>query len=148
MNNIKLSKYSFNIDGKKTCQAFTKDRTLSICIYVYFFFVRNDDKNETVQTLTLKICGEIDGCLSFTEHVIAYVDFIFYRSFSMELELCSPMKTCSLLLNKHGINKSLQTKKIRRKWNFMSLQFWGENPSGKWILRMYQTSTETSRKGI
>ena len=59
----------------------------------------------------------------------------------MSIELTSPLGTTSQLLatrpaddSTHGLDR----------WPFTSVQFWGENPSGEWTLKILDQQVENS----
>ena len=82
------------------------------------------------------LCRDTSSCISFTEHVTAYVDYVSFYDPLVELKLCSPSNTCSYILTKQKTSSTLAAKQVRRKWTFMSVQFWGEDPEGIWTLSM------------
>lgn len=84
----------------------------------------------------LELCQDISRCVSFTEHVTAYVDYVSFYDPLVELKLCSPSGTCSHILTKQNSDKTLTAMRVERKWTFMSVQFWGEDPEGTWTLSM------------
>ena len=51
----------------------------------------------------------------------------------IQLELTSPQHTTSILLPNRRIDTG---RKEYTNWPFMSVHFWGENPSGSWILNL------------
>lgn len=67
------------------------------------------------------------------EHVVAHITFDCTRRGEVEFLLTSSQGTQSKLLTKrrHDISP------VRSfSWKFMSLHYWGENPSGTWSLKM------------
>ena len=100
--------------------------------------IKGRRRDESVHELSVNLCNESSGCLSFTEHVVALVEYISYYDKLVELELCSPTNTRSHLLTARTSDsgQSLKPGRVTRKWKFMSLQFWGEIPAGDWILKM------------
>lgn len=93
-------------------------------------------RRQKEHTLTVELCICPSHSPNFTEHAVAYVEYYSYYDANVEIKLCSPSKTCSNLLTKQEMSTGLKPVKKERKWNFMSLQFWGENPCGMWKLMM------------
>lgn len=85
---------------------------------------------EVNSNITTILCGnKIDRL----EHVVAHITFDCTRRGEVELLMTSPQGTQSKLLTKrrHDISS------VRSfSWKFMSLHYWGENPSGTWSLKM------------
>ena len=93
---------------------------------------------ESIQELSVNLCNVSNGCLSFTEHVVAIVEYLSHYDKLVELELCAPTNTCSHLLTARTRDsvQFLKPQKVTRKWKFMSLHFWGEISVGEWKLNM------------
>ena len=104
---------------------------------LFCFLHRDRGRKKPVHTFSLDICTERTACLLFTEHVVTYIEYVSYYDQLVEFELCAPTNTCSFILTKQEIGQYPSVKRERRKWNFMSLQFWGEKPKGTWKLIMY-----------
>lgn len=94
-------------------------------------------KKKEIHSLSVDICKDSFNCPSFTEHVVAHIEYVSYYDQLVELELCAPSKSCSYLLTKQAVESPQAVKRMPRNWNFTSLQFWGENPKGTWDLTMY-----------
>lgn len=65
----------------------------------------------------------------------------------MDIVLCSPSSTCSVLLHRQDdedITQSLKLSMEKRLWSFMSLQFWGEEPTGTWLISFRDNGKGTS----
>ncbi|KAL5005336.1 hypothetical protein ScPMuIL_018792 [Solemya velum] len=81
-----------------------------------------------------------DGCqgtgkqVKFLEHVQAKIWLKFSRRGSVILHLTSPRGTRSTILPKR--QNDLDSHNGFEGWPFLSVHFWGENPSGDWLLEM------------
>lgn len=80
-----------------------------------------------------------DGCSSFKdkvgrlEHVQAVLTIEAHRRGNIVISLTSPMNTTSILLPRRALDQSTAG---FVNWAFTSVQFWDENPSGMWQLRV------------
>ena len=106
-----------------------------------YFVNRDRGKKTAVHNLSVTVCEISEHCPSFTEHVVLQVEYMSYYDSLVELQVCAPSKTCSDILTARTVNHIIRKKRIKRerKWNFMTLQFWGENPNGIWKLKMRQS---------
>ncbi|XP_021356172.1 furin-like protease kpc-1 [Mizuhopecten yessoensis] len=70
--------------------------------------------------------------VNFLEHVEIEVSFSATKHGAVELDLTSPSGTTShmLTLRQRDVHRGAKT------WRFMSVHFWGENPTGQWTLKM------------
>lgn len=101
-----------------------------MCSCVLCFSLTISGSREVNSNITTILCGnKIDRL----EHVVAHITFDCTRRGEVELLMTSPQGTQSKLLTKrrHDISS------VRSfSWKFMSLHYWGENPSGTWSLKM------------
>ena len=74
-----------------------------------------------------------DEKVAFLEHVVveASISVILGNRGDIQLELTSPAGTVSILLPYRSLDTGPG---VYFKWPFMSVHFWGENPSGNWTL--------------
>lgn len=102
----------------------------SCVLVILCFSLTIGGSREVNSKITTIVCGnKIDRL----EHVVAYITFDCTRRGEVELLLTSSQGTQSKLLTKrrHDISP------VRSfSWKFMSLHYWGENPSGTWSLKM------------
>lgn len=81
-----------------------------------------------------KACKGSSHEINYIEHVQAYISIQSTRRGDININMTSPAGTESLLLqsrprdddNEAGLNN----------WPFVSVQYWGERPAGKWFLRV------------
>lgn len=67
------------------------------------------------------------------EHVIAELEYETDSESSVEITLCSPGSTCSVVLHSKS-GGTYENKTVQRTWPFLNLHFWGESPHGAWTL--------------
>ncbi|GAB6028003.1 Neuroendocrine convertase 1 [Chamberlinius hualienensis] len=82
--------------------------------------------------------------VNYLEHVQLKISANYSRRGALKMDLISPLETRSTLLYPRVADKSVRGLK---EWNFMSLRFWGENPSGKWTLIVLDETGEFN-KGV
>ncbi|XP_053391636.1 neuroendocrine convertase 2-like [Mercenaria mercenaria] len=91
-----------------------------------------------VISLRLDSCEKEENCIRFLEHVQVSLKYNTKKEPLFDIVLCSPSKTCSYLLNRksHVRHKTADAlrRRVYRNWNFTSVHFWGENPTGRWLL--------------
>lgn len=86
------------------------------------------------------------GSINYLEHVIIQVSVNVVNISStskrgdIEIELVSPSGTHSKLLGQRVFDYRLGG---YFEWPFMSVMFWGENPTGEWNLTIYSSSAST-----
>lgn len=85
---------------------------------------------EVVSNINTTSCGDK---IERLEHVEAHITFECTRRGEVELFLTSAQGTQSKLLTKRPKDNSSATS---FSWKFMSVHYWGENPSGTWSLKM------------
>ncbi|XP_055333542.1 uncharacterized protein LOC129585051 [Paramacrobiotus metropolitanus] len=84
-----------------------------------------------------------DGCqyhpnsVVFLEHVQAVLSIKAVHRGALMVKVTSPMKTTSVMLHERQLDTSNQG---FNEWPFMSVQSWGENPSGTWKIEVFDTS--------
>lgn len=71
--------------------------------------------------------------IKLIEHVELEVDLAHEARRYLHIELISPMKTKSILGKQRPSDRS---NKGIRNWTFMTVRNWGENPAGRWILKI------------
>lgn len=105
---------------------------------------RTDDKADQRKIQTKKTFRSIinskdclhtgeDTCVTTLEHVIVYITLRHQRRGSLEINLISPSGSRSKLL---GLRKFDVSSKGFRRWPFMTVFHWGENPRGLWTLEI------------
>ena len=89
---------------------------------------------------TESCCANENKCITKLEHVIAFISLRHDRRGSLEINLISPCGTKSKLL---GLRKFDLSQKGFRKWPFMTVFHWGEDPRGTWTLEIVNTEDLT-----
>lgn len=92
------------------------------------------------ETLNTEDFMRADACVTKLEHLIVYITLRHERRGSLEMNLISPSGTRSKLL---GLRKFDLSSKGFRKWPFMTVFHWGENPRGVWTLVIDNTEDFT-----
>ena len=110
-----------------------------VCIVKYHQFFR-----QASFTIEFRTVIEYSGSLQFLEHVIVNMSLT-VAGFSGErgdikIELTSPSETVSTLL---GHRDGDSSNGGYFDWSFMSVMFWGENPTGEWVLTVSTRSSQT-----
>lgn len=82
--------------------------------------------------IELEIDTKACGSINYIEHVQAFISIQSTRRGDITINMTSPMDTESLLLQRRPRDDDRQTG--LRDWPFVSVQYWGENPKGKWKL--------------
>lgn len=85
-------------------------------------------------TMDTDVCKGTDNEVNYIEHVQAFISVQSTRRGDLTMNMTSPMNTNSLLLQRRprdddssvGLNE----------WPFVSVQYWGERPAGKWTIRI------------
>ena len=85
---------------------------------------------------TESCCAHKNKCITKLEHVIAFISLRHDRRGSLEINLISPSGAKSKLL---GLRKFDASTKGFRKWPFMTVFHWGEDPRGNWTLEIDNT---------
>ncbi|XP_053383020.1 neuroendocrine convertase 2-like [Mercenaria mercenaria] len=99
-------------------------------------------------SLRLDNCEKEENCIKFLEHVQVSLKYNTKKEPLLDIILCSPSKTCSYLLNRktHVQHKAYKAdalkRRVTRNWNFTSVHFWGENPTGRWLLFFRKGATK------
>lgn len=95
--------------------------------------INSNEKNlkfsTEIKRIDIKILNERDD-IKFLEHVQAELDMNYTIRGVLEFYLTSPHGTVVQLLSKRKNDKSAAG---FRKWRFMSVATWSENPKGLWI---------------
>ena len=94
---------------------------------------RTASKNATFLT-TLNYTGKI----SYLEHVVVVISISAYPRGGIQINLVSPAGTNVTLLQNRP--NDIQPGKYN-KWPFVSVMFWGENPSGNWTLTISNSNS-------
>lgn len=95
-----------------------------------YFSLTIGASREVVSNISTTSCGDK---IERLEHVEAHITFECTRRGEVELFLTSAQGTQSKLLTKRRKDISSATS---FSWKFMSVHYWGENPSGTWSLKM------------
>ena len=120
--------------------------SLYFCSFFPCIETRDSGRANPMHNASVNVCQESHHYLTYTEHVVAHIKYI-YHGQAVEFKLCSPTNTCSQLLTVQNTRQLIPPKRVTRKWRYMSLQFWGEDPNGTWVLNMSQNSTGITLKG-
>lgn len=93
---------------------------------------------------TVEVNIDVDKCENVTllEHVTANVSFSFHRRGDVKITLISPSGTSSEMISYRDNDASEKGIKF---FPFMSVHKWGENPIGRWTLRI-ETRTPQKRE--
>jgi len=83
-------------------------------------------------SIELEIDTKACGTINYIEHVQAFISIQSTRRGDITINMTSPMDTESQLLQRRPRDDDKQTG--LRDWPFVSVQYWGENPKGKWKL--------------
>jgi len=86
------------------------------------------------------VCKGSDNEVNYIEHVQAFLSIESTRRGDITINMTSPMNTNSMLLQRRprdddstvGLNE----------WPFVSVQYWGEKPRGKWRVRVQMAGVE------
>ncbi|CAI8005292.1 Furin-like protease 2, partial [Geodia barretti] len=79
-----------------------------------------------------------NGPIQYLEHVVVRISVAVLEDFKrgdLQIELTSPSGTLSILLMPRP-NDALPSQSGYSDWPFMSVMFWGENPTGQWTLNI------------
>lgn len=79
-----------------------------------------------------KACKGSSNQINYIEHVQAFISIQSTRRGDITINMTSPMNTESMLLQRRPRDDDSETGLID--WPFVSVQYWGEKPSGKWRL--------------
>ncbi|XP_065070414.1 proprotein convertase subtilisin/kexin type 6-like isoform X2 [Rhopilema esculentum] len=90
------------------------------------------------------LCGGEGKRINFLEHVVMRFSLNFTRRTNLEIEVESPGGSISVLLRSGRIMDSFQEIK---NLSIMSLQFWGENPRGRWQIRLRNVKPDPKQNG-
>lgn len=92
---------------------------------------------------TVEVHINVDKCPNITnlEHVTANVSFSFHRRGDVKITLVSPSGTPSEMISYRDNDESSKGIKF---FPFMSVHKWGENPLGRWTLRIETRTPQTS----
>jgi hypothetical protein len=110
-------------------------------LLLYYRLLHQDAIAVTVQ---VGPCEKNERCVNFLEHV--QVELKYDKQFEalLDILLCSPSNSCSLLLNRKAYDRKhdYKTNKYhgKRYWNYTSVHFWGENPTGNWVLIVHKSN--------
>ena len=103
----------------------------------------------TGQITTVRV--HTDGCqgtlnsVKYLEHVQCKISLRYYPRGNLQITLTSPSGTRSTLLLPRNRDNFAST---FDDWPFLSVHFWGEDPSGQWTLEVSNMSSEgPSRRG-
>ena len=109
-----------------------------VCFVLLSFFCRNDTESEPLLILFEYHYDQI----GFLEHVVARMSVTQTAGSrgDLHITLTSPSGTESILLDYRPLDEG----KKYFNWPFMSVHFWGENPSGTWMLSIYSNTTHNT----
>lgn len=92
---------------------------------------------------------QYNGSIHYLEHVIIQMSLnvsitsIFGRQGDIRIELTSPSETQSVLLDYRHYPFFYEVGRVCSEWPFMSVMFWGEDPTGEWNLVVLSGSSYT-----
>ena len=93
---------------------------------------------------------QYSGSIAYLEHIVINMTLISHKNGSkrghIRIKLTSPSGTSSTLLDYrlHDVYLSYHySREMYKRWPFMSVMFWGENPRGQWTLSIESYSLET-----
>lgn len=113
-------------------------------------------RDDSFQPRELKAAGEItieipttacagqDNVVRSLEHVQVEASIEYTRRGDLHITLTSPAGTSTVLLAERERDTSSNG---FRNWYFMSVHTWGENPAGKWTLKITDTSGRMENEG-
>ena len=78
-------------------------------------------------------CRGTNSAIIFLEHIEVQMTFRYSFRGAVQITLESPTGTTSRLLTRRHYDKKANSK---QQWTFMSVQHWGEDPTGTWRLNM------------
>ena len=88
-------------------------------------------------------CNETVNCVNRLEHVAVRITFSYKTRGFMTFTLTSPSGTVSQLLTARNADTDTNG---QLDWTFMSVQFWGEDPVGTWLLNFTVAHSSESGK--
>ena len=91
--------------------------------------------------MTVKSCD-----IKFLEHVQVKVDLDFARRGYLYLELQAPSGIISPLTRKRNVDIVLRSRNLTN-WKFTTLFNWGEDPSGRWKLKIGNLDRNVQHNG-
>ena len=94
--------------------------------------------------LNLDAVIDTRGQIAFLEHVQAEVTLSFHPRGALTIYLTSPMGTQSTLLP----TRPRDNKSKLMAWKFLTVHCWGENPTGKWTLRISHQGSGNKGKDV
>ena len=94
---------------------------------------RNIDSEGIQVQVDMDSCAKKPNYIRHTEHVQAKVTLRYSRRGDIQLHLVSPNGTRSMVLQKR---KNDYQQGEFRDWPFMSVHYWGEDPTGTWTLEV------------
>lgn len=95
----------------------------------------------------VEVVVETDGCrgqpneVAYLEHVQFILTLNYSRRGAIRVDVQSPSGTRTTLMHPRDWDKSTEGFKH---WPLMSTHTWGENPSGRWTLRVYDDTHENN----
>ena len=126
--------------------------TFTQLVFTYFFAKCSRATFDTPFTTTIRYTGTIH----YLEHVVIEMSLdisntsSYGRRGDIRIELTSPSKTLSILLDHrlpwsfyHYYRDDRDVGQIYSKWPFMSVMFWGEDPTGEWNLVVLSGDSNT-----
>ncbi|XP_013793671.1 furin-like protease 1, isoforms 1/1-X/2 [Limulus polyphemus] len=109
------NQHQYNVPSTKETIRLTRDGSTTIGVTV--------DKNAMT----------VNNRVDHLEHVLATVNITSKKRGDMEVHLVSPSGTISNVMTKRPLDTS---DKGFYMWDFMSVHFWGEDPHGRWLLKV------------
>ena len=97
---------------------------------------------QAISTNNFRTVINYSGSLLCLEHVIVKMSLnvVYGYRRDIKVELTSPSQTVSTLLGHRDLDYSNGG---YFEWPFMSVMFWGENPTGEWVLTVSTQSSQT-----
>lgn len=88
---------------------------------------------EVNSSVNIDGCNATSDCVSRIEHIEVTTVFDYSLRGAIMLYIDSPMGTRSELLTRRNLDTARNS---RHTWKMMSVQHWGEDPVGTWVLTM------------
>lgn len=118
------------------------------CMLTLYILLRSSSHRTATSKQPIEVEIDVNNSLchsiGYLEHVevITSITIVSGKRGAVSLSLQSPMGTKSNLLHPRYLDNA---KNNIKQWPFMTIQSWGESPSGKWVVKLNVQSTTTAR---